>query len=85
MASPADRPTARELAAQTEAAEGSWVCPRCGCMDWRVESSYMAIGRRQRRRVCRNCRQEILRTSEVVVPEGFQVKVVRRDGEEAAA
>lgn len=85
MKDPADRPTARELAAQTQAAEGPWVCPRCGCQDWRVESSYMAIGRRQRRRVCRNCRQEILRTSEVVVPEGFKVKVVRKDDVEDAA
>lgn len=85
MSNPADRPTARELAAQTQAAEGSWVCPRCGCMDWRVEKSYMAIGRRQRRRVCRNCRQEILRTSEVVVPEGFRVRVVRKDEADDAA
>lgn len=80
-----DRPTARELAAQTQAAEGAWVCPRCGCMDWRVESSYMATNRRQRRRVCRNCRQEILRTSEVVVPQGFKVRVVPKGDEEAAA
>jgi transcriptional regulator NrdR family protein len=85
MDAPADRPTARELAAQTHAAEGAWVCPRCGCQDWKVESSYMAIGRRQRRRICRHCKQEILRTSEVVVPEGFQVRVVPKDDEDTAA
>jgi hypothetical protein len=80
-----DRPTARELAAQTQAADGSWVCRRCGCEDWKVESSYKAIGRRQRRRICRHCGQEIIRTTEVVVPDGFQVRLVPKDGDDAAA
>ena len=42
-----------------------WACPRCGCRDWRVESSYIVKnGNRRRRRICRHCGQSLLRTEE---------------------
>ena len=48
-----------------EAKPDPWACPRCGCRDWRVESSYVvASGNRRRRRVCRHCGQSLLRTEE---------------------
>ncbi len=49
-----------------EATPNPWACPRCGCCDWRVESSYVvASGDRHRRRICRHCGQALLRTKEV--------------------
>ena len=49
-----------------EAKPDPWVCPCCGCRDWRVESSYVvANGNRHRRRICRNCGQSLLRTKEI--------------------
>jgi hypothetical protein len=41
-----------------------WSCPRCGCKDSRVESSYMTAAGRRRRRICRNCGQGVFRTTE---------------------
>lgn len=50
-----DRPSMGQLAAMAAGPNG-WACPRCGCCDWRVASSYLrADGIRRRQRVCRNC------------------------------
>lgn len=79
---PEDRPTAEQLAAQA-AGNNPWACPRCGCRGpHRVANSYEAGGERKRRRICRNCGQGLIRTSEVPVPDGFKVVVVPEDEEE---
>jgi len=59
-------PTLRELAAQAAAAEGGdlWSCGRCGCRDWRVVNTYRTAAGIRRRRVCRNCGQDLLMTTE---------------------
>lgn len=42
-----------------------WACPRCSCKDWRVVNTYMTAAGIRRRRVCRHCGQELMRTTEV--------------------
>lgn len=56
---PEERPTARELAAQSRGSD-PWACPRCGCKDWRVVNSYMSGDARRRQRVCRHCHQVLI-------------------------
>ena len=63
---PGDKKTKslREMAAEGDA--NPWVCRRCGCCDWRVESSYVVVsGNRRRRRICRHCGKSVLRTEEI--------------------
>ncbi len=53
-------PSARELAQQAQQ-DDPWICPRCGCRDWRVISSYLSgDGARHRRRACRHCHHPIM-------------------------
>lgn len=78
---PEQRPTARQLAAQSAGAD-PWACPRCGCRGpHKVVNSYETGGERKRRRVCRNCNQ-LIRTVEVPVPDGCQVRVVNDEEDE---
>ena len=75
---PEDRPSARELAAQSSG--GSVECPKCGCRDWRTVDSRPGDNVFQvRRKRCRNCGYTINRTEEVAVPKGFRVLVVPED------
>ena len=77
---PNERPTAAELQAMSSG-KNPWACPRCGCAGpHRVVNSYEVGGERKRRRFCRNCKQ-LIRTVEVPVPEGFEVRVVPEDEE----
>lgn len=66
---PNERPSrpAKTLAEYAAEANGTdpWACSRCGCKDWRVESTYDVKGGVRRRRVCRHCKQGLLRTTEV--------------------
>lgn len=56
------RLTMQQMAALAVRAEGRdpWACPKCGCKDWRVVSSFQrANGDRRRLRVCRHCGFEL--------------------------
>lgn len=55
--------TLAEMFAEARGAN-PWACPRCGCVDSRVVSSYMIAAGRRRRRVCRHCGQGLIRTTE---------------------
>ena len=78
---PHERPTARQLAAQS-AGGNPWACPRCGCAGpHKVLNSYEVGGERKRRRVCRHCNQ-LIRTVEVPVPDGHRLEVVSEDDDE---
>jgi len=51
-----------------------WVCPRCGCRDWRVANTYhtktdSAI---HRRRVCRHCHHVRISVERFADAEGFE-------------
>jgi predicted nucleic-acid-binding Zn-ribbon protein len=80
---PRPRPTAQELANQTN---GGSFCPKCGAHEWRgqmnarVESTRHPDGRivTVRRRICQ-CGQHAFRTEEVIVPDGCKVVVVREE------
>jgi hypothetical protein len=51
---PNERPTAAQLAAQC--GNDPWVCPRCGCRDWRVlDTRDVSNGNLARTRICRHC------------------------------
>jgi hypothetical protein len=64
-----ERPSLGQLAAMA-AAGNAWACPRCGCCDWRVASSYLrADGIRRRQRVCRNCGHALPTYETPVKPE----------------
>lgn len=78
----------KSLSKMATEANGSdpWACPRCGCKGpHRVVNSYEAGGERKRRRICRNCNQGLIRTSEVPVPKGHEIRVVPIDDERAVA
>lgn len=78
-----ERPSARDIAKATTGGN-PWDCPRCGCKGpHRVVNSYEAGGERKRRRVCRNCKQGLIRTAELPVPDGYKLKLVP-DNEDAA-
>jgi hypothetical protein len=65
----ADKPKKRKRTlaeAAADATDGLPQCTRCGCRDWRVESTYQVAEGVRRRRVCRNCKQELIRTIEIV-------------------
>lgn len=75
--------TLAEMAAQAAGVD-PWACPRCGCKGpHRVANTYDTADGRKRRRICRNCGQGLVRTTEVAVPSGFKVVVVPE--EEASA
>ncbi len=48
-----------------------FACPRCHCPRSRVINSYETLNGRNRRRVCANCGQGLVRTTELPVPEGY--------------
>ena len=92
MIPPHERPTAQQLAAQSNGGD-AYACPRCGCKDWRGEDNSAVEktrhpsggGQTIRRRICRHCGQSAFRTIEAVVPEGMKLQVVPEDeGIEAA-
>lgn len=74
---PADRPTARELAAQSNGTD-PWACPRCGCKDSRVIDSRFDGAQRNRKRVCRHCKQSFP-TVEIPCPPGHKLVAVPDD------
>lgn len=75
-----------EMKAEARSGGNPWACPRCGCLGpHRVESTYDAGGERRRRRICRNCGQGLIRTSEVPVPDGHKLKVVPFEEERSCA
>ncbi len=78
-----ERLSLEEMRAQGNGATAG-ACSRCGCrhqLEAPVESSYLVDQgmARKRRRVCRNCGQEVFRTTEVVVPDGHKIKIVPED------
>lgn len=79
------RKTLQQLAAEAAGVD-LWACPRCGCKGpHRVVNSYESGGERKRRRICRHCKQGLIRTSEVPIPDGYQIRVVPIDDERAVA
>lgn len=52
LAEIAARPTLQQMATGTD----GWLCPRCGCQDWRVVDSRWSDAGRRRQRVCRHCK-----------------------------
>lgn len=49
------RRTLREMAETAQ--DDVWKCPRCGCRDWRVASTYLRKDGYKRRTIyCRNCK-----------------------------
>lgn len=46
-------------AAKIEQRDG-FLCPSCGCNDWRVRISRLRAGYRQRERICRHCGYPLL-------------------------
>jgi hypothetical protein len=73
---PDKRPSASELAAQSNGAD-PWACPRCGCADWRVVNTYLIDGKRRRQRACRNCHTPLI-TYEVPCPNGHSIEAVEK-------
>lgn len=73
--------TKRKTLAEMEAEAAGvdpWACPRCGCNDWRVESTYQTAAGIRRRRVCRNCGRGLLKTTESpVVPKSDEPDTLR--------
>lgn len=52
------RPTLAQMAMGGN--QDGWICPGCGCQDWRViRSGIGADGNRRRQRVCRKCKRPI--------------------------
>ena len=79
---PEERPTAEQLKAQSLGVD-PWACPHCGCRGpHKVVNTYDAGMQRRRRRICRNCKQGLVRTAEVPVPPGHHLEVVRDDEDE---
>jgi len=59
---PADEASAKQpyrFKRGTAEEAGGLGCPKCGCLDWRVSSTWGARGAIRRRRVCRHCGYEI--------------------------
>lgn len=48
-----------------------WACPYCGGSRWRVESVYMTMAGKRRRRICLLCNRGMIRTTEK--PDGERV------------
>lgn len=72
--------TLQQMKAAGQRGKGS-VCPRCGCahlLKNPVENSYLVSDgeERKRRRICRNCGQEVFVTTEVHVPPGHRAVIV---------
>lgn len=64
-----------------------WACPRCGCKGPHpVANTYDTAEGRRRRRVCRNCGQGLVVTTERPdPPAGFKLAIVPEDEERAVA
>lgn len=81
---PQHRPTARQLAAQSQGSD-PWACRMCGCRATEVvDSRQHGTGPRKRVRRCLHCK-EPMSTQEIPVPDGFKIAVVPDEEEEEVA
>jgi hypothetical protein len=75
----ADKKTVIKTPQEWLAAAGSdpWSCPVCGCKGPHpVQTTWDSGGKRNRRRICRNCGQGLIATVEVPVQKGYRISVV---------